>query len=41
MNEEELIGAIKEKKDIQKFFNNTEIIKSIFIKDKLINFIIK
>jgi leucyl-tRNA synthetase len=41
MDEEELTKKIKQMKEIQKNFDAGDIIKSIFIKDKLINFIIK
>ena len=41
INEQNLIEKIKEKKDLMKFFNDKKIFKSIFIKNKLINLIIK
>ena len=41
LKEDDLIKKIKETKELQKFLNNKKIIKSIFIKDKLINLIIK
>jgi len=41
LDEKELTKEIKENKDISKFFDNNQIIKTIFIKDRLINFIIK
>ena len=39
--EKDLIEKIKKTKELQKFLDNKNIIKSIFIKDKLINLIIK
>ena len=39
--EKTLIEMIKEKKELQKFLHEKNIIKSIFIKDKLINLIVK
>ena len=41
INEEDLIGQVKNDIKIKKIINNKNIIKSIFIKDKLINLIIK
>jgi len=41
INEKDLIEKIKETKELQKFLEGKDIIKSIFIKDKLINLIIK
>ena len=41
LEEDDLIKKIKETKELQKFLNNKKIIKSIFIKDKLINLIVK
>ena len=41
LKEDDLIKKIKETKELQKFLNNKKIIKSIFIKDKLINLIVK
>ena len=41
INEENLIELVKKDKKIQKFIENHEIIRSIYIKDKLINLIIK
>jgi leucyl-tRNA synthetase len=41
IEEKDLIKKIKETKGLQKFFENKNIIKSIFIKDKLINLILK
>tara|TARA_B100000767_G_scaffold250080_1_gene252055 strand:- start:1957 stop:4509 length:2553 start_codon:yes stop_codon:yes gene_type:complete len=41
IEEQNLIEKIKEKKDLEKFFDNKKIFKSIFVKDKLINLIIK
>jgi leucyl-tRNA synthetase len=41
ISEENLLMKIKEKKNIQKFLEDKMIIKTIFIKDKLINIIIK
>ena len=40
-SEDSLIEKIKKTKELQKFLDNKKIIKSIFIKDKLINLIIK
>ena len=39
--EKDLIEKIKKTKELQKILDNKNIIKSIFIKDKLINLIIK
>jgi len=41
LSEDSLIEKIKKTKELQKFLDNKKIIKSIFIKDKLINLIIK
>ena len=41
IEEENLIEKIKETKELQKYFNEKKIIKSIFIKNKLINLIVK
>jgi len=41
LNEKELIEKIKKVKEMEKFLINGKIIKSIFIKNKLINLIIK
>ena len=41
LTKENLIEKIKQKKELQKFLIGTHIIKSIFIKDKLINLILK
>jgi leucyl-tRNA synthetase len=41
LSEKDLIEKIKKTKELQKFIENKNIIKSIFIKDKLINLIIK
>ena len=41
LEEKNLIEKIKQTKQLQKFLLNTNIIKSIFIKDKLINLITK
>ena len=41
INEESLMKIIKEDVKINKFINNKKNIKSIFIKDKLINLIVK
>ena len=41
IEEKDLITEIKGTKDLQKFFEGKDIIKSIFIKDKLINLILK
>ena len=41
LEEKDLIEKIKQEKELKKFLDGTNIIKSIFIKDKLINLIIK
>ena len=41
LEEKDLIEKIKETKELQKFLEEKNIIKSIFIKDKLINLILK
>jgi len=41
LDEKDLIEKIKETKELQKFLEEKNIIKSIFIKDKLINLILK
>ena len=41
IGEKDLIEKIKKKKELQKFFENKKIFKSIFIRDKLINLIVK
>ena len=41
LEEKNLITKIKETKELQKYLINANIIKSIFIKDKLINLITK
>ena len=41
ISEKELINLIKDKQLISKYINNGELIKTIYIKDKLINFIIR
>ena len=41
MEEKDLVEKIKKTKELQKFLEKKDIIKSIFIKDKLINLIIK
>ena len=41
ISEEELIAQVKNDEKIKKLLNNKNIIKSIFIKNKLINLIIK
>ena len=41
LEEQSLMKEIKNIKEIEKFFNNKEIFKTIFIKDKLINIILK
>ena len=41
LEEKDLIVKIKKTKELEKFFKNKNIIKSIFIKNKLINLIIK
>ncbi|MDB9746802.1 leucine--tRNA ligase [Candidatus Pelagibacter sp.] len=40
IKEEEVINQIKEKKLIDKYLNNKKIIKTIYVKDRLINYII-
>ena len=40
LNEEDVIKEIKKIEKLKKFFTGTEIKKTIYIKDKLINFII-
>ena len=39
--ENEIINQIKEKKLIEKYLNNGKLIKTIYVKDRLINYIIK
>ena len=39
--ENDLIQIIKERKDLKKFIDNKKIIKSIYIKNKIINLIIE
>ena len=41
LDEEGLLETIKKEKDIEKFLQNKNIIKSIYIKNKLINLIVK
>ena len=41
LTEKDLIEKIKKTKELQKFFEQKNIIKTIFIKDKLINLILK
>jgi len=41
LGKKDLIEKVKKTKELEKFFENKSIIKSIFIKDKLINLIIK
>ena len=41
INESDLIEKIKEMKLVEKYINNKEIIKTIYVKNKLINIIIK
>ena len=41
LNEKELIDLIKNKLLISKYLDNGELVKTIYIKDRLINFIIK
>ena len=41
ITEEELIKIIKQKKELEKFIANKNIFKSIYIKDKLINLILR
>ena len=41
ITEEELIKIIKQKKELEKFIAGKNIFKSIYIKDKLINLILK
>ena len=41
LDKETLINTVKNDEQIKKFVNNKEIIKTIYIENKLINFIIK
>ena len=41
MGENQIIEQIKSKKLIQKYLNSGELIKTIYVEDRLINFIIK
>jgi leucyl-tRNA synthetase len=41
LSEKELIDQIKDKRLISKYLDNGELVKTIYIKDRLINFIIK
>ena len=41
INEDEIINQIKKKKMIDKYLNNGKLIKTIYVKDRLINYIIK
>ena len=40
-SKESLLEKINEMKDLQKFLKNKKIIKTIFVKDRLINLIVK
>ena len=39
--EDELIKKINQKKELNKYFTDKEIIKKIYVKNKIINFILK
>ena len=41
ISEEELIKKIDERKELNKYFNNKKIIKKIYVKNKIVNFILK
>ena len=41
INEKDLIDLIKNQQLISKYLDNGEIVKTVYIKDRLINFIIK
>ena len=41
LDENSLIASVKKSKELNKFIENKKIIKTIFIKNKLINFIAK
>ena len=41
LNEKEIINLIKEKRLIEKYLNSGELVKTIYVKDRLINYIIK
>ena len=41
IKEDEIIAQIKEKKLIDKYLNNGKLIKTIYVKHRLINYIIK
>ena len=41
INKDEIIYQIKDKKLIDKYLNNGKLIKTIYVKDRLINYIIK
>ena len=41
INESELIEIINVNKDLKKYFENKEIIKHIYVKNKIINYIVK
>ena len=40
INEKELTKIIKEKSEIKKYFDNKKILRTIYVKNKIINFII-
>ena len=41
ISENELIKLVKNTQELKKYFLNSEITKSIYVKNKIINFIIK
>ncbi len=41
INEKELIDNVKKKVELEKYFNNKEIVKNIYVKNKILNFIVK
>ena len=41
VNEKQIINSIKTMPLYEKYFNNTKIVKSIYVKNRLINLIIK
>ncbi len=41
LNEKEIINLIKEKRLIEKYLNSGELVKTIYVKNRLINYIIK